>query len=71
MPACLADVAAPILKLWVLKQLGFKFSSLRAFLRAVLNIDPVSALRLVRIKSGPGLLPLFFRYCSNACTGQT
>ena len=35
------------------------------------NINPVSALRLVRIKSGPGLLPLFARYCSNACTGQT
>ena len=40
-------------------------------MRAVLNIDPVSALRLDRIKSGPGMLPLFARYCSNACTEQT
>ena len=71
MPAAFADIAAPILKLWVLY---CESSSLAAFnvvhskfLNEVhVNGDPSCMV----VKSGPGCFPLSAKYGSNALIGQ-
>ena len=70
-PACLADVAAPILKLHVLKWQGSMCSFFKTLLRAALNDYRVSDLLLGSKNSGPGVPPHVARYCTNAWTGQT
>ena len=69
MPACLADMAAPIMKLWVLKLWGYILRFLNIALSASLNVALVRDQLVGSIKNGPGLLPRLSRLRISAFTG--
>ena len=71
MPTCLADVAAPIQKLWMLNWDESICSSSNALSRALLKACLVNHLPLENRNNGPGVLPRLDRYCTRACTGHT
>ena len=70
-PASLAEVAAPILKLWVLYSPLLMRKLARMLSSELLNKSRVSLLPSPRINRGPSRLPLTTKYGKSASTGQS
>ena len=71
MPAALAEVAAPMRKLWVLYLESSKSALFNVVERRVLNWALVKGKPLSEMNSEPGVLPLIAKYGSKTLTGHT
>jgi len=71
MPAALAEVAAPMQKLWVLNLVSSRPACFKVVDRRVLKHFLVSGVPSEWVNNGPGVLPWTAKYGSKAFTGHT